>query len=145
MRETAEKFVADWGSALTLTPGVAHGAPKLQGAECRRSRILVWVRFVFSRVLLHALAQASLVLSAFATCTAPKNAIEAENCLADTPSSQWYVDGAGSPKIQGFASDISVNAGQIIFFKIHECCLLSYRHLTCPLAPRTGSYDTKIS
>jgi hypothetical protein len=103
---------------MTRTQHVAQGAPKLQGAECRRSRILVWVRFVFSRVLLHALAQASLVLSAFATCTAPKNAIEAENCLAGTPSSQWYVDGAGSPNIQGFATDISVNAGQIIFFKI---------------------------
>src|SRR5712664_2617661 len=54
----------------------------------------------------------------FATCTAPKNPIEAENCLPGTPASQWYVDGAGSPNIQGFATDISVNAGQTISFKI---------------------------
>jgi len=55
---------------------------------------------------------------AFATCTAPKNPIEAENCLPGTPASQWYVDGSGSPNIQGFTTDISVNVGQTIFFKI---------------------------
>src|ERR1700747_3363924 len=56
--------------------------------------------------------------AAFATCSAPKNPIEAENCLPGTPASQWYVDGAGSPNIQGFTTDISVNVGQTIFFKI---------------------------
>src|SRR5467141_4932626 len=66
---------------------------------------------------------AFLVLSflppvALATCTAPKNAIETENCLPGTPASQWYVQGAGSPNIQGFTTDISVNVGQTIFFKI---------------------------
>src|SRR5467141_3288714 len=55
---------------------------------------------------------------AFATCTAPKNPIEAENCLPGTPASQGYVDGSGSPNIQGFTTDISVNVGQTIFFKI---------------------------
>src|SRR2546426_610754 len=65
----------------------------------------------------------SLVLSflppvAFATCAAPKNAIEAENCLPGTPPGQWYVQAAGSPNIQGFTTDISVNVGQTIFFKI---------------------------
>src|SRR5882672_1108902 len=55
---------------------------------------------------------------AFATCTAPKNAIEAENCQPGTPSSQWYIQGAGSANIQGFTTDISVNVGQTIFFKI---------------------------
>jgi hypothetical protein len=74
---------------------------------------------------------AFLVLSflppvALATCTAPKNAIEAENCLPGTPASQWYVDGAGSPNIQGFTTDISVNAGQTIFFKISTSAV-SYR------------------
>jgi Ricin-type beta-trefoil lectin domain/Immunoglobulin I-set domain/Bacterial Ig domain len=56
--------------------------------------------------------------AAFATCSAPKNPIEAENCLQGTPASQWYVQGAGSPNIQGFTTDISVNVGQTIFFKI---------------------------
>src|SRR6267378_3743432 len=55
---------------------------------------------------------------AFATCAAPKNAIEAENCLPGTPASQWYIQGVGSANIQGFTTDISVNVGQTIFFKI---------------------------
>jgi hypothetical protein len=55
---------------------------------------------------------------ALATCTASKNAIEAENCLPGNPPSQWYVTGTGSPSIQGFATDISVNVGKTISFKI---------------------------
>jgi hypothetical protein len=73
---------------------------------------------VFTRVLLLVLVHASLAFSAFATCTAPKNPIEAENCLPGNPSSQWYIQGAGSPNIVGFTTDISVNVGQTVFFKI---------------------------
>jgi len=57
---------------------------------------------------------------------APKNAIEAENCLPGTPASQWYVDGAGSPNIQGFTTDIQCDRGQTIFFQnLHTAA--SYR------------------
>jgi hypothetical protein len=73
---------------------------------------------MFKRVLLLVLVHASLAFSASATCSAPRNPIEAENCLPGTPESQWYVDGAGSPDIQGFATDISVNVGQTVFFKV---------------------------
>jgi len=73
---------------------------------------------VCKRFLLLAVVYASIALSALATCTAPKNAIEGENCLLGSPSSNWYVYGAGSPNIQGFATDMSVNVGQTIFFKI---------------------------
>lgn len=58
-------------------------------------------------------------VAAFASCAAPRNPIEAENCLPGNPSSQWYVVGAGSTNIQGFTTDISVNAGQTVFFKIN--------------------------
>src|SRR5882762_5147500 len=53
-----------------------------------------------------------------ATCPSPRNPIEAENCLSGNPSSEWYVIGAGSSNIQGFTTDISVNAGQTVFFKV---------------------------
>jgi len=56
---------------------------------------------------------------AFATCSSPANAIERENCLPGTPDSQWDITGAGDPTIQGFATDISVNAGGTIVFKIN--------------------------
>jgi hypothetical protein len=56
--------------------------------------------------------------SAFGSCSAPANSIEAENCLPGNPSSQWDVSGAGDPTIQGFATDISVNLGQTVLFKV---------------------------
>jgi len=64
------------------------------------------------------LAHTSLGLAAFATCTAPKNVIEAENCLPGNPTTDWYIDGNGSSNIEGFTSDMSVNVGQTVFFKI---------------------------
>jgi hypothetical protein len=61
----------------------------------------------------------SLSSLAFGSCSAPANPIEAENCLPGNPASQWDVSGAGDPTIQGFATDISVNVGGTIFFKIN--------------------------
>src|SRR6267378_974170 len=117
-----------WTGRNTMAPAqpVAQELLRLQEAEHCQPQSLAWIRLAFTRVLLLTLAQASLVLSAFATCTAPKNPIEAENCLPGTPASQWYVDGAGSPNIQGFTTDIGVNAGQTIFFKISTSAV-SYR------------------
>lgn len=46
------------------------------------------------------------------------NAITAENCLAGNPASEWDVSGAGDPTIQGFATQISVNRGSTIQFKV---------------------------
>ncbi|MCU1306235.1 MAG: hypothetical protein JWN45_930 [Acidobacteriaceae bacterium] len=60
----------------------------------------------------------SLSMTAFGSCSAPANQVEAENCLPGNPSSQWDVEGAGDLSIQGFATDISVNVGQVINFKI---------------------------
>jgi Bacterial Ig domain/Chitobiase/beta-hexosaminidase C-terminal domain len=51
-------------------------------------------------------------------CTTPANAIVAENCLAGNPATEWDVSGAGDANLQGFATDISVNRGQTISFKV---------------------------
>ena len=48
------------------------------------------------------------------------NAITAENCLAGNPSSEWDVNGAGDPSIQGFATQISVNRGSTVQFKVRH-------------------------
>ncbi|HEX2715099.1 MAG TPA: hypothetical protein VHM88_23170, partial [Candidatus Acidoferrales bacterium] len=55
---------------------------------------------------------------AFSSCTSPQNLIEAENCLPGDPS--WYNGGYvwSDSSIVGFATDISVNVGQTIYFKI---------------------------
>jgi fibronectin type 3 domain-containing protein len=84
----------------------------------RRRASFVWMSLAFKRVLLLMLVHTSLALSAFATCMAPKNSIETENCLPGNSPSEWYINGAGSSNIVGFTTDISVNVGQTVTFKI---------------------------
>ena len=47
-----------------------------------------------------------------------QNAIVTENQLVGTPQSQWDLSGPGSTTLQGFATDISVNHGSTVNFKI---------------------------
>ncbi|WP_374089793.1 N,N-dimethylformamidase beta subunit family domain-containing protein [Methylomicrobium lacus] len=53
-------------------------------------------------------------------CASPPNPIVAENCQTTgvQPQSVWDVSGAGDSTIQGFATDISVNKGGTVNFKI---------------------------
>jgi hypothetical protein len=90
----------------------------VQEAEHSQPGSFSAVGFLFKIVLLLIFMNTCGAISAFASCTAPGNPIEAENCLPGNPASQWYVVGAGSTNIQGFTTDISVNAGQTVFFKI---------------------------
>jgi hypothetical protein len=41
-----------------------------------------------------------------------------ENAQTGSASSEWDVSGAGDPSIQGFATDISVNKGETVSFKV---------------------------
>jgi hypothetical protein len=103
---------------MTDTQHITHEVPESQLTRLREAQTSGWRQFAFKAFLLCTFVHASTALSVFATCTAPKNAIEAENCLPGNPVSAWYVDGAGSSNIQGFATDISVNVGQTVFLKI---------------------------
>src|SRR3954453_22766080 len=47
-----------------------------------------------------------------------QNAIVNENALQGNPASEWDISGAGDLSIQGFATDISVNKGETVHFKI---------------------------
>ncbi|WP_157268079.1 N,N-dimethylformamidase beta subunit family domain-containing protein [Azohydromonas aeria] len=64
------------------------------------------------------LAAALATAAAGAECAAPGNAIVAENCLPGSPRSEWDVSGAGDASIQGFATQMSVNRGGTVFFKV---------------------------
>ncbi|MCA1585382.1 MAG: hypothetical protein LC791_11670, partial [Acidobacteria bacterium] len=46
------------------------------------------------------------------------NAVTCENALPGNPANEWDIAGAGDESIQGFATDISVNRGQTIQFKV---------------------------
>jgi Domain of unknown function (DUF4082)/Viral BACON domain/Bacterial Ig domain/Putative binding domain, N-terminal len=53
-------------------------------------------------------------------CTpAMANDIVCENSKTGNPSSDWDVEGGGDDTIQGFATTISVNQGQTVYFKIN--------------------------
>ena len=56
--------------------------------------------------------------AASASCASPANEIEAENCRPGSPASEWDVTGAGSDEIQGFATDMSVDLGSRVDFKV---------------------------
>src|SRR5688572_31155295 len=67
---------------------------------------------------LHLAAFAGAQAVAPPDCAAPANSIVAENCKPGHPSPEWDINGSGDPRIQGFATDISVNVGETIAFKI---------------------------
>ena len=56
--------------------------------------------------------------TAYAQCSSPANAIVAENCLPGNSPNDWAISGVGDDTIQGFATNISVNVGQTVYFKI---------------------------
>lgn len=51
-------------------------------------------------------------------CNPIVNPIACENTQPGNPATEWDVAGAGNSAIQGFATDISVNRGQTVRFKI---------------------------
>jgi hypothetical protein len=55
----------------------------------------------------------------FATCApAAANAIACENSKPGNPSGEWDIVGSGDANIQGFATEISVNRGETVRFKV---------------------------
>ena len=52
------------------------------------------------------------------TTTAAANEIVSENLLPGNPASEWQVTGAGDPSIQGFTTDLSVDQGDTVSFKV---------------------------
>ncbi|EJC71791.1 VCBS repeat-containing protein [Rhizobium leguminosarum bv. trifolii WSM2012] len=63
--------------------------------------------------------QRSLATQDLAAAAAASNAIVLENQKQGNPESEWGIDGAGSSNIEGFATDISVDNGNTINFKIN--------------------------
>ncbi|MEZ4279453.1 MAG: DUF4082 domain-containing protein [Myxococcota bacterium] len=75
-----------------------------------------------SRSPLHSILLSLLVvlstLSGVPSRAGAQNAIVLENQLPGSPASLWQISGPGDPGIQGFATDISVDRGETIVFKI---------------------------
>jgi hypothetical protein len=74
---------------------------------------------VLAALSLHVSDGAGIRAQSPGPCAPPNgNPIVCENALAGNPSSEWDISGAGDSTIQGFATDISVNRGQTVSFKI---------------------------
>ena len=65
-----------------------------------------------------AVAPTAAVADGGSSCGPTINPIVCENSKPGTDPDVWDIDGAGDPSIQGFATDISVNAGSRIDFKV---------------------------
>lgn len=61
---------------------------------------------------------ALLILLASSLIARTQNPIVTENALTGNPKSEWDISGSGDASIQGFATDISVNKGETVRFKI---------------------------
>ena len=90
--------------------------PLVGSAHWSRRLLSAALALSFGVVLLVALPAPK---SAAALCDAPVvNEVACENTKAGNPSSEWQISGSGSSSIQGFATDISVNRGSTVGFKI---------------------------
>ncbi len=83
-------------------------------------RIVVVVTLALVAALLPAGLPANFLTSAWAAdpCAPLINAIACENSKPGSPASEWDISGPGDSDIQGFATEMSVNAGQPIRFKV---------------------------
>ncbi|MGC0417688.1 DUF4082 domain-containing protein [Embleya sp. AB8] len=78
-------------------------------------------------------------------CDAPvANAVVCENTKTGNPRTEWDVSGAGSSSIQGFSTDISVNVGGQIRFRI-DTPASSYRVDIYRLGWYNGSGARKVA
>ncbi|WP_454630071.1 DUF4082 domain-containing protein [Bradyrhizobium cenepequi] len=65
-----------------------------------------------------AAAMTTMATAAATTTATAINPIVLENQKQGNPESEWGIDGAGDSNIEGFATDISVNHGTTVSFKI---------------------------
>src|SRR3954463_1064337 len=94
---------------------------------CLAITIEMLIRSVRARVISMCAAAAAICIAALVTssdrvgaqsgCTT-LNPVTCENQNPGNPASEWDISGAGDASIQGFATDISIPAGQSVSFKI---------------------------
>ena len=98
--------------------------PAHRFARRQRPLLRVLVRVLGTLVLLCCLSSLGVVFGLRATrasgpCDAPiANPIACENTKPGNPSNEWDVSRAGDLSIQGFATDISIDKGSTVYFKI---------------------------
>ncbi|WP_066285868.1 N,N-dimethylformamidase beta subunit family domain-containing protein [Arthrobacter sp. B6] len=92
--------------------------PTNRSARTRRSTVLVATLGLLAALLQPVLWDVAPAQAA-EPCTDPAaNAVACENSLPGIPASEWEVSGSGDPSLQGFATQMSVNVGETVTFKV---------------------------
>ena len=84
-------------------------------------RTYVWhllVALVLAVALISVVHPSARAAAAVDPCGPEGNKITCENSKPGTPLGEWNIGGMGSEAIQGFSTEISVNVGQRVYFKI---------------------------
>ncbi len=102
------------GLTLNAGSGVISGVPTAAGVHSFTARVTAGAQTATRALTITVAAQPA------------ENPIVGENQLPGNPPSQWDIAGAGDPSIQGFATDISVDQGETVSFKI-DTPALDYR------------------
>ena len=112
----------------------------------RRVQIpLLLLTLVASSLVAVVTTLASASPAAAAPCDPPvANPVACENTLPGNPESEWGITGAGSASIQGFATDMSVDQGQTVGFKI-DTAATSYRLDIYRMGYYNGSGARKVA
>ena len=87
-------------------------------AARRRIAVLAVAALVVALASVVVVPAAQPAAAAGSSCGPTINPIACENQQTGDPASDWQVSGAGDSTLQGFATSMSVNAGQTESFKI---------------------------
>lgn len=91
----------------------------MNGNELRRApHALCWALAVIAFMALVISLLPPTAAQGAGDCQPEDNPVVCENSKPGSPWTEWDIDGAGDDSIQGFATDISVNVGSPIDFKI---------------------------
>ena len=102
----------------TLTPAAALAAGATYTATVHGGTTDPRVKDSAGNALAADVSWSFTIASGTGGCTGA-NPIVVENCLTGNPPSEWDITGVGDTSIQGFATDISVNRGSTVSFKIN--------------------------
>ena len=99
-----------------LRPRAPH--PSASRPPARRGRVRASLLAVAAALALVVVGVVVPTASAETPCATGQNAIVCENSRPGADPSVWDITGAGDPSIQGYSTDVSVNVGKRIDFKI---------------------------
>ncbi|MCA2410341.1 N,N-dimethylformamidase beta subunit family domain-containing protein [Rhizobium leguminosarum] len=111
--------LSGWRGTASWTETTALNGSLPGGGESGKGTTTKGVGILSGSVTTPTTTQRSLTTQNLAAAAAASNIIVLENQKQGNPESEWGIVGAGSSNIEGFATDISVDNGKTISFKVN--------------------------